>query len=269
MKYIISFLLLYTLSSNAELEKYPTGPQIKSLISENTALYSGTNGQIRFAEEFFRGNMKLAIKRTKAAIDKKLMKKLAWQKSQGMTTGYITHEERLLTINGEVKSEVKAIKGQVEYADLHYRGDMLKAYQEVSSSFSQDKFSQLLWQKFPGNTTMLKIMREILYHSSADKVDYEHWHGKSNGLDRAVLEYLDFHTYDYFVQTYDDVSYSRKTLQKVRKAFMAAVSIEEKIELGWDTSRSKKPKIINRMSAKMKKNSAVDPMTSVKRAIKK
>ena len=91
--------------------------------------YEGMEGYVRFAEEYFSGNMKKAYINVSAVLDKSEMKLLGWRQFQGKASEFHKLEQVILEDDYNIlKDDYQGMEGYVRFAEEYVSGDMQKAY---------------------------------------------------------------------------------------------------------------------------------------------
>jgi len=114
--------------------------------------YAGTDGQVKFAEEHFDGNMLKAFKNVSAVLGGvHIMRelKLAWKFLQETTD---QHHSLIKLFEETSFEELQNLEGQQRVADLIFKGNMRITYRNVSSLKNRllnetNDFKKLNWKK--------------------------------------------------------------------------------------------------------------------------
>ena len=114
--------------------------------------YVGMDGQARFAQKHFDGNMTKASKNVSAVSSTTEFKKFGWQQFQGTVSEYNRLKSLITDEDGNIKQEFvtkyKGMEGYAKFAKEHFDGKMPQAFMNVSAVSSPREMKQLEWQKF-------------------------------------------------------------------------------------------------------------------------
>ena len=140
--------------------------------------YKGSAGYVKFAEEYFEGDMLKAYKNVSAVLGggSSLMKQLDWQQYQGQVSDFNKLREKVLNEDGSIKEEYKGSAGYVLFAEKYFEGDMQKAYKNVSSVLGGGSrlMKQLDWQTYLGQVSNFnKIREKILNEDGSIREEYK------------------------------------------------------------------------------------------------
>ena len=140
--------------------------------------YKGSDGYAQFAEEYFEGDMEKAYKNVSAVLGggSRLMKQLDWQGYQGQVSDFNKLREKILNEDGSIKKEYKGNDGYALFTEEYFKGDMQKAYQNVSSVLGGGSrlMKQLDWQVYHGQASDFKKLRnEILNEDGSIREKYK------------------------------------------------------------------------------------------------
>ena len=132
--------------------------RLKSLITDENGNissdffknYVGMDGQARFAQKHFDGNMTKASQNVSAVSSKTEFKKFGWRSSQGTVQEYQDLKSLITDEEGKIKQEFVEMDGQAEFAQKYFGGNMRKAFLNVSAVSSKSEFEKLGWQSFHG-----------------------------------------------------------------------------------------------------------------------
>ena len=141
--------------------------------------YKGMLGYVKFAEEYFNGNMQKAYINVSAILGggSRLMKQLDWQAYQGSVSDFNKLREKILNEDGSIREEYKGMDGYVKFAKEHFESDMQKSYKNVSAVLGgggSRLMKQLDWQKYQGLVSDFnKIRDKILNKNGSIKKEYK------------------------------------------------------------------------------------------------
>ena len=140
--------------------------------------HKGMKGYASFAEKYFEGDMQKAYENVSAVLGgaSRLMKQLDWQQYQGQASGFNKLKEKVLNEDGSIKEEYKGSDGYVLFAEKYFKGDMLKAYINVSAVLGGGSrlMKQLDWQSYHGQVSDFHELREkILNEDGSIKEEYK------------------------------------------------------------------------------------------------
>ena len=150
--------------------------KIKELLSLDVIKkYKGMAGYIRFAEEYFDGDMQKAYKNVSVVLSgSKLMKKLAWQRYQGSVSDFNDLVRNKIFKNGSVRAEYKGSEGYVLFAEKYFDGNMQKAYQNVSAILNgSDLMKKLEWQAYQGLVSDFSTLRNKIFKNGSVRAEYK------------------------------------------------------------------------------------------------
>ncbi len=196
---LILFVLIFFVSSTFALPcedsfSTVTDPQVlkSELIDTNGEIrqkYVGQEGCIRFADAYFRGNMRRAFDKMSSVLSKEVFKRLGWQAFQGTTQEFKDLKDQILGEAGKLREEyIGQEVGYPKFADIHTGGEMQKAFINVSSVLSKEVFKRLGWQAFQGTTQEFKDLKDqILDEKDELKKEYI-------GQEEGYPKFADTHT---------------------------------------------------------------------------
>ena len=170
--------------------------------------YQGPEGYIRYADEFYGGDMQTAYKNVSAVLSESEKKSLNWQQYKGTTKEFQEERSRVLDKEGEIKEEYRDPKGHIRYADEFYGGDrkelgdMPKAYKNVSAVLSKEEMKDLAWKGFIGDTGQFQSLFEFFKNHGFE--DYKGAEGQKK-IARMIFK-------DHLLNTYRNVSILRDYL---------------------------------------------------------
>ena len=118
--------------------------------------YQGQAGYLNFTEGLTK-NMDYVFELVSQVYSKKERKALGWQKFQGTVEEFKETLKRILNNEGKVRPKYKGMEGYLLYADTFYKGDMQKAYKNVSAVLGT--MQALDWQSFRGTSHELRKMQ--------------------------------------------------------------------------------------------------------------
>ena len=112
--------------------------------------YIGQEGYALFAKEHYKGAMPKAFQNTSSVLNESEFKELGWQGFQGSADEFHELRGKILDESGKLREKYIGQEGYALFAKDHYKGDMLKAFINVSSVLSESEFKELGWQEFHG-----------------------------------------------------------------------------------------------------------------------
>ena len=126
------------------------------------------------------GDMLKAFKNISAVLSTKLFKKLGWQAFHGTTKEFRELKNQILDEVGNLKAEyIGQEHGYPLFADTFYggekkeKGNMLKAFSNISAVLSTELFKKLGWQAFHGTTKEFRELKnQILDKDGNLKAEY-------------------------------------------------------------------------------------------------
>ena len=140
--------------------------------------YQGPEGHIRYADEFYNGDMFKAYANISAVLSESEKKSLNWQSYKGTTDEFQEERSRILDEKGKIKEEYQGVEGHIRYADEFYNGDMYKAYMNVSAVLSKSEKKNLNWKTYKGTTDEFREDRSrILDEKGKVKKEYRNPEG--------------------------------------------------------------------------------------------
>ena len=95
--------------------------------------YLGQKGYALFADKHYAGDMQKAFKNVSAVLDNLKFRKLNWRQFHGSVEEFRNLRGKILNEQGKLKKKYQDLKGYVLFAKDHYRGDMQKAFKNVSA----------------------------------------------------------------------------------------------------------------------------------------
>ncbi len=200
MKYLlILFVLIFFVSSTFALPcensfSVVVDPQVlkSELIDTNGGIhqkYIGQEGCIKFADAYFRGNMRRAFTTMSSMLSKDMFKRLRWQKFIGTTKEFKDLKDLILDETGELKKQyIGQEEGYPRFADTHTGGEMQKAFINVSSILPKEVFKRLRWQAFFGTIKEFKDLKDLILDEIGEL--REEYIGQEEGYPR----FADTHT---------------------------------------------------------------------------
>ena len=143
--------------------------------------YKGKEGYVRFVEELEgTKRMDYVFDEVSKILDPAKMKELQWQKFRGTSEGFQYFKE-LLSL--DVIEKHKGMKGHASFAEKYFKGDMEKAYLNVSAVLGGGSrlMQQLDWQAYLGSVSDFNNLRnEILNEDGSIKEEYKGSDGYAN-----------------------------------------------------------------------------------------
>ena len=170
--------------SNKELNR-----KLRSLfaVRENMEIYMNVKGYIRFANDYFDGNMNQAIMRVSYALDTFTFNRLGWRHFYGKVETFQEIRNRVLNSDGSIKEEYKTMDGYVRATEEWFEGRMLDTYISVLGVLGKKRFYQLDWRQFPGTLHEFRQVQDILLDSNGViKEEYKYM----NGYERFTEDYV-------------------------------------------------------------------------------
>ena len=135
--------------------------------------YVGQDGYLRFAKEYYGGEMPRAFHDVSAVLDKTKFKELGWQCFQGYAEEFKKLRGKILKAGGSIKKEYVGQGGYLRFAKEHWGGNMQKAFRNVSAGLEKNKFKELGWQQFQDFAEEFKKLRgKILKAGGSIKKEY-------------------------------------------------------------------------------------------------
>ena len=140
--------------------------------------YKGSDGYALFAEKYFEGDMQKAYKNVSAVLGgaSRLMKQLDWQQYQGQVSDFNKLREKVLNEDGSIREEYKGSDGYALFAEKYFKGNMEKAYINVSAVLGGGSrlMKQLDWQQYHGQVSDFNKLREkILKEDGSIREEYK------------------------------------------------------------------------------------------------
>ena len=140
--------------------------------------YKGSDGYAMFAEKYFEGDMKKAYINVSAVLGggSRLMKQLDWQQYQGSVSDFNKLREKVLNEDGSIREEYKGSDGYALFAEEYFKGDMQKAYINVSAVLGggSSLMKQLDWQAYHGQVSDFnKIREKVLNEDGSIREEYK------------------------------------------------------------------------------------------------
>ena len=153
----------------------------EKILNENGSIreeYKGSDGYVLFAERYFEGDMQKAYINVSAVLrgGSRLMKQLDWQKYQGQVSDFNKLREKILNENGLIREEYKGSDGYALFAEKYFKGNMEKAYQNVSAVLGGGSrlMKQLDWQGYLGSVSDFNKLREkVLNEDGSIREEYK------------------------------------------------------------------------------------------------
>ncbi len=123
--------------------------------------FTGMKGCAEYAGRYYSGNMPKAFKNVSVVLSKEEFLQLEWQGYQGTTQEFRKERGRIL----DPKEDFTGMKGCAKYAKRYYKGQMFKAFKNVSAVLSKEEFSKLGWKGYQGSTEEFRIERDRIQGS--------------------------------------------------------------------------------------------------------
>ena len=186
--------------------------KIKPEFLEN---YEGMDGQERFAQKHFDGNMFLTFMNVSTVLSKNEFKKFGWRSSQGTVQEYQDLKSLITDEDGNIKQEFVGMDGQAEFAQKYFGGNMRKAFLNVSAVSSKSEFKKFGWQQFYGTVSEYNRLKSLITDEDGNiKQEYK-------GMD-GLAEFAEEHFDENMLRAFQNVS-----------AVLGGVLIMRELELGW------------------------------------
>ena len=176
--------------------------------------YKGSDGYVKFAEEYFEGNMQKAYKNVSAVLGggSRLMKQLSWQGYLGQVSDFNELREKILKEDGSIREEYKGSDGYANFAKKYFEGNMKKAYQNVSAVLGgvlEMRRLNIGWKQFQGTVDQFKDLKKLF-----ESIEREELKGEKGQL-RVAREIFKGNK----IKAYDMVSALREELLESAEAF--------------------------------------------------
>ncbi len=148
-----------------------------------------TDGYPRFAEEHFAGEMEKAFKNASAVLTEKERALFGWQAFNGPVALFRAMRGRLFNPDGSPKGEyIGQTDGYPRFAEEHFAGAMLKAFQNASAVLTEKERKLLGWQAFHGPAALFRAMRgRLLNPDGFPKGEYI---GQTDGYPRCAEDHF-------------------------------------------------------------------------------
>ena len=124
--------------------------------------YIGQEGYALFAKDYYDRAMLKAFMNVSSVLSEFEFKELGWQGFIGSELEFHESRGKILDESGKLREKYIGQEGYALFAKDHYKGAMLKAFQNVSSVLGEFEFKELGWQAFNGS--------EIEFHESRGKI---------------------------------------------------------------------------------------------------
>ena len=144
------------------------------LLNEDGSLkedYIGQKGYLKFAREHYKENMQKTFEQVSAVLPGSTFKRLEWRKFQGSVMEFEFLSAKLLK-NNFIEEEYLSPEGYLQFAREHYKGDMHKAFINVSAILDEDRFKNLAWRYFQGNWEEFRNLVGKLIANGSLKEEY-------------------------------------------------------------------------------------------------
>lgn len=181
--------------------------------------YMGMDGYALFSREYYKGDMSKTFINASAALSKAQFRELGWQQFQGSVSefeslryrivddwflwvlmgAHPTVSQMILNKRGNLRMEYIGAEGYIRFSRKYYKGDMHKAFTNVSALLSKEEFKKLGWQRFKGHVSEFRTFRSrILDKAGYLKAGYK-------GMEGYVRFSKRYYEGDMF-KTFQDVS---------------------------------------------------------------
>ena len=152
--------------------------QLKSKIKDKDGKikqkFTGMDGQERFAQKHFYGNMFKSFKNVSAVLSPREMKQLEWQQFHGFDQEYNRLKSLITDESGNIRSDFlknyEGMDGLARFAEEHFDENMLKAFVNVSAVLGGVLIMRELelgWKAFYGTTdqysALIKFFEETTF----------------------------------------------------------------------------------------------------------
>ena len=198
--------------------------------------YMGMEGYARFSREYYEGDMSKAFINASAALNKAQFRELGWQQFQGgvsefeslrsrivddwflwiLMGAHPTVRQMILNERGGLRVEYMGAEGYIRFSRKYYKGDMYKAFTNVSALLSKEEFKKLDWQRFNGHVSEFRTLRSRIL----DKTGYLKERYRGRGMEG----------YAHFAETYYEGD-----MFKAFQDVSAVLDKEQFKELGWQS----------------------------------
>ena len=141
--------------------------------------HMGMDGYAHFSREYYEGDMSKTFINASATLSKAQFRELGWQQFQGdvsefeslrsrivddwflwiLMGAHPTVRQMILNERGGLRVEYMGAEGYIRFSRKYYKGDMHKAFTNVSALLSKEEFKKLDWQRFKGNVSEFKTLR--------------------------------------------------------------------------------------------------------------
>ena len=177
--------------------------------------YVGMDGQARFTQKHFDGNMRQAFRNVSAVSSKTEFKKFGWRSSQGTVQEYQDLKSLITDEDGNIKQEYKRMEGYAKFAEEHFDGNMTQAFLNVSAVLSPREMTQLEWRSFQGTVSEYNRLNSLIKDEKGNiKQEYK-------GMD-GLARFAEEHFNGKMLRAFQSVS-----------AVLGGVLIMRELELGW------------------------------------
>ena len=174
--------------------------------------YIGMKGYASFSDSYFLGNMLKAYMNVSAVLEKSKMAQLGWQSFQGEVSEFNKLREKILNEDGSIKEKYTRMEGYASFADIHFSGNMLKAYNNVSAvlgGFHAIRELDLGWKVFKGTVNQFVGLKDLFNRYDLTKLE------GVKGQERVAREIFK----NNMTKAYNNVSVLREELLGSREAF--------------------------------------------------
>lgn len=139
--------------------------------SKGFLIYSGVEGYIQFAKDFYGNSLSLAYGNASAALTERDFAELAWGNIYG---GSIEQRQRDIDFVQAAKESKSLIgsNGYIFFSNTLYGGNMNTAFKNASAALSKNDFQGLNWgKKYDGSTVEFQIERSRVLNQGFEGPD--------------------------------------------------------------------------------------------------
>ena len=196
----------------SELEFHESRGKILDESGKPREKYIGQEGYALFAKDHYKRAMQKAFMNVSSVLSESEFKELGWQEFYGSELEFHESRGKILDESGKPREKYIGQEGYALFAKDHYKGDMQKAFMNVSSVLSESEFNELGWQEFHGS--------EVEFHELRGKILDE------SGKLRE--KYIGQEGYALFAK-----DHYKRAMQKAFMNVSSVLSESEFNELGW------------------------------------